>query len=82
MKKIDKIDNNRKRDDEIKSQIKSLYNQIEKVQKKFDIYTDFDLIDYCIYETQALKSKYRYLNKQLKKENNIVIQKESVAQME
>ena len=41
--------------------IREVCQQMETVQSRFSIESDPDLIECCIYETEALCARYRYL---------------------
>lgn len=82
MKKDVKINHRQKEYNDIIKQMKEINLELERIQKNFDFYTDFDLIDSCIYEMLSLKAKYKYLLKKIKSENNIENQEECNIQME
>ena len=41
--------------------IREVCRQMELVNARFDMQSDSDLIDACIYEQEALRARYRYL---------------------
>ncbi len=82
MKKDVKINYHQKEYNDIVQQMKEINLELDRIQKNFDFYTDFDLIDSCIYEMLSLKSRYKYLLKKIKSENNNENQEECNIQME
>lgn len=56
-------------DDDIISELKYLKLQLDKAYTEFQYQTDDDLLEACIYEIQALRSKYTYLLKIAKEKN-------------
>ena len=52
---------------ELNEEIKSLREQLRNVHNRFNLYTDFDMTDACIYEMEALEARYRFLIKKAKK---------------
>lgn len=57
-------------DTEIVSELKYLKLQLDRAYNEFQYQTDNDLLEACIYEIQALRSKYAYLLK-IAKERNV-----------
>ncbi len=55
---------------DVVSELKDLKVQLDNAYTQFQYQTDGDLLDACIYEIQALRSKYGYLLK-IAKEKNI-----------
>lgn len=53
-------------DNDIVCEIKQTQRDIENVYDRFQNLTDEDLLEACIYELQALKSKHSYLMKKAK----------------
>ncbi len=47
--------------DPILTEIDSVLKQIENSRSRFDFETDYDMIEACIYEEQALLSRYSHL---------------------
>lgn len=47
-------------------EINTVKEQLRNVQNRFDLYTDSDLTEACIYEMEALEARYRYLIKKAK----------------
>ena len=47
--------------DPILTEIDSVLKQIENSRSRFDFETDYDMIDACIFEEQALLSRYSHL---------------------
>ena len=47
--------------DPIIAEISEVLRQIDCVRSKFEQITDYDMIDSCIYEEQALLSRYSHL---------------------
>lgn len=47
-------------------ELASVREQIEICRARFDLLSDEDLTEACIYELSALQSKYRYLLKKVK----------------
>ena len=41
--------------------IRDICSRIDAVQSRFDMETDSDLIEGCIYELESLRAQYRYL---------------------
>ncbi len=41
--------------------IREVCSQLDSVQARFEMESDSDLIDACIYEMEALRARYRYL---------------------
>ncbi len=54
---------------ELNEEIKSLREQLRNVHNRFNLYTDFDMTDACIYEMEALEARYRFLIKKAKKDH-------------
>lgn len=46
---------------EVLQAIHEVCAQLNSVQARFEMESDSDLIDACIYEMEALRSRYRYL---------------------
>ena len=57
--------------DGLVEEIEAIKAQLRNVQNRFDLYTDFDMTDSCIYEMEALEARYRYLIKRAKEEKRI-----------
>ena len=53
---------------DLTAEIKKVKEQIRNVQNRFNLYTDFDMTDACIYELGALEARYRYLIKRARQE--------------
>ena len=47
--------------DPILTEIDSVLKQIQNSRSRFDFETDYDMIDACIFEEQALLSRYSHL---------------------
>ncbi len=47
-------------------ELKRLKSELDRAYNEFQNLTDSDLLESCIYEIQALRSKYSYLLKQAK----------------
>ncbi len=60
-----------KENDDLVEEIEAVKAQLRNVQNRFDLYTDFDMTDSCIYEMEALEARYRYLIKRAKEEKRI-----------
>ncbi len=60
-----------KETDSLVEEIEAIKAQLRNVQNRFDLYTDFDMTDSCIYEMEALEARYRYLIKRAKEEKRI-----------
>lgn len=60
-----------KENDNLVEEIEAVKAQLRNVQNRFDLYTDFDMTDSCIYEMEALEARYRYLIKRAKEEKRI-----------
>lgn len=58
-----------KKDDALIEEIESVKAQLKNAQNRFNLFTDFDMTDSCIYEMEALEARYRYLIKQAKEKN-------------
>lgn len=58
-----------KEDNHLIDEIQEIKAMLKNVQNRFDLFTDFDLTDACIYEMEALEARYRYLIKQAKEKN-------------
>ena len=54
---------------ELNEEIKSLQEQLRNVHNRFNLYTDFDMTDSCIYEMEALEARYRFLIKKAKRDH-------------
>ncbi len=52
---------NKPQTDPILTEIDCVLKQIENSRNRFDFETDYDMIDSCIYEEQALLSRYSHL---------------------
>ncbi len=50
-------------------EINTVKEQLRNVQNRFDLYTDSDLTEACIYEMEALEARYRYLIKKAKNQH-------------
>ncbi len=48
--------------------IREVCRQMEQVKTRFDMQSDADLVDACIYEQAALQARYRYLLEQVRKQ--------------
>ena len=48
--------------------IREVCRQLDSVQARFEMESDSDLIDACIYEMEALCARYRFLLRQAKQE--------------
>ena len=57
--------------DGLVEEIEAIKAQLRNVQNRFDLYTDFDMTDSCIYEMEALEARYRYLIKRAKEESGL-----------
>lgn len=55
---------------ELTEEIKALQEQLRNVHNRFNLYTDFDMTDSCIYEMEALEARYRFLIKKAKKQHS------------
>lgn len=53
-------------DERLLLELSSLRDQIEACNERFNLLSDEDLTDACIYELSSLQSKYRYLLKKVK----------------
>lgn len=53
---------------EVIQAIQEVCAQLDGVQARFEMESDSDLIDACIYEMEALRARYRYLLRQAKLE--------------
>ena len=56
------------RKDPLTEEIEAVQSALRNVQNRFDLSTDFDSTDACIYEMEALEARYRYLIKKAKRE--------------
>ena len=52
--------------DPLIEEIETVKEELKSVQNRFDLLTDFDLTDACIYEMEALEARYRFLLKEAK----------------
>ncbi len=52
--------------DPLIEEIETVKEELRSVQNRFDLLTDFDLTDACIYEMEALEARYRFLLKEAK----------------
>lgn len=68
------------KNDDVIAEINAVKEQLRNVQNRFDLYTDFDLTESCIYEMEALEARYRYLIKQAKNQNVNHLQFETLIQ--
>lgn len=68
------------KNDDVIGEINTVKEQLRNVQNRFDLYTDFDLTESCIYEMEALEARYRYLIKKAKNQNVNHIQFETLIQ--
>lgn len=68
------------KNDDVIAEINAVKEQLRNVQNRFDLYTDFDLTESCIYEMEALEARYRYLIKQAKSQNVNHLQFETLIQ--
>ena len=66
--------------DDVIEEINTVKEQLRNVQNRFDLYTDFDLTESCIYEMEALEARYRYLIKKAKNRNVNHLQFETLIQ--
>lgn len=57
--------------DDLIEEIEEVKAQLRNAQNRFDLFTDFDMTDACIYEMEALEARYRYLIKRAKEEKRI-----------
>ncbi|MBE6793201.1 MAG: DUF2508 family protein [Ruminococcaceae bacterium] len=48
--------------------IREVCRQMEQVKIRFDMQSDADLVDACIYEQAALQARYRYLLEQVRRQ--------------
>ena len=48
--------------------IREVCRQMEQVKVRFDMQSDADLVDACIYEQAALQARYRYLLEQVRRQ--------------
>ena len=48
--------------------IRDVCARIDAVQSRFDMETDNDLIEGCIYELESLRAQYRYLLRRARKD--------------
>lgn len=55
------------KENELVKEIEAVKAELRNVQNRFDLCTDFDITDACIYEMEALEARYRYLIKKAKK---------------
>ena len=53
---------------DLTTEIKEIKEKLRNVQNRFNLYTDFDMTDACIYEMESLEARYRFLIKKAKKE--------------
>ncbi|MBR7091582.1 MAG: DUF2508 family protein [Clostridia bacterium] len=58
----------REKTDRTLQQLQDTRRQIDCVRASFDMQSDGDLIESCIYELDALQARYRFLFKQIKGE--------------
>lgn len=56
-------------DGDVIAQLKLLKSELDRAYTEFQYQTDDDLLEACIYEIQALRSKYTYLLKIAKQKN-------------
>ncbi|MCI8554475.1 MAG: DUF2508 family protein [Clostridiales bacterium] len=49
------------RPDEIVEAIREVCSRLDMVNRRFEMESDSDLIEACIYEMEALRARYRYL---------------------
>ena len=49
-------------------EIREVCRQLELANARFDMQSDDDLIDACIYEQKALRARYRYLLGQIREQ--------------
>lgn len=54
--------------------IQDICRRMQALETQFSIQNDADLIDFCIYEREALRAQYRYLLRQAKAEGLTCIQ--------
>ena len=52
---------------EILMELAEVKNQLEHAQRLFNLQTDLDLIESCIYQIDSLEAKYNYLLKEARK---------------
>lgn len=57
--------------EQIISSLKETEQEIKNARSKFDMQTDFELIDISILELNALEKKYSYLLKEAKKQRKV-----------
>ncbi len=55
-------------EDDLLTAIRQVCGQIDRVQARFEMEADSDLIDACIYELEALRARYRYLLRQARQQ--------------
>ena len=55
--------------------IRDICARIDAVQNRFDMETDSDLIEGCIYELESLRAQYRYLLRKARSEGVICREK-------
>ncbi len=60
-----------KEPDALIEEIEAVKSALRNAQNRFDLYTDFDLTDSCIYEMEALEARYRHLIKRAKEEKRL-----------
>ena len=56
----------RRERDSLCSEVWNLHNELDELYSRFDLVTDADQVDACIYEMNALISKYDYAVRCLK----------------
>ncbi len=49
---------------ELQEAIQEVCRRLDNVQERFEMETDNDLIEACIYEMESLRAQYRYLLRQ------------------
>ena len=47
--------------DEMREAIREVCHQLDCVQSRFEMETDSDMIESCIFEMESLRARYRYL---------------------
>lgn len=47
--------------DEMREAIREVCHQLDCVQSRFEMETDSDMIEACIFEMESLRARYRYL---------------------
>ncbi|MDF2567635.1 MAG: hypothetical protein K0R90_1091 [Oscillospiraceae bacterium] len=57
-----------KKENQLIEDLNDIKAKIENCRNRFDLALDDDLIDYCIFEMEALQSKYRYLLRQAREQ--------------